>query len=274
MIFDNLNLVKLKQVRLSTNYYYLNFEQICKNIFYCNRLCDIYYYLNNESIGSLDLEIKKMYSNLIHLVPSQCQPYETKSKLYISEENFYNVNSNNFNGTMLTMEAEIRSVKEYLQDIPISKKIKLIKTVRNISDLRKFEEKLSLILNLKEHKENIQNYDEFIEFKKFFDILEKLKEKSFYKNEIAVCLKKKRKPIKNLAYSKSQRSLNYFEETIKIKKHDFLQSTEELIKEITEDMTSYITHNKTSIRKCSSNKGKVSDKIFERTRMFMRRIGF
>ena len=49
---------------------------------------------------------------------------------------------------MNTMETEIRQVQNYMKDIPVKKRIKMIKSVNSEQELFRFESRLNYILGM------------------------------------------------------------------------------------------------------------------------------
>ena len=269
---NHLNLKKLKNMRYSSKYYYLDFEEICQNIFFTNRLLDIYFILNKKTIGTTLSSLSHIHNEIKNLLQEQRSNKNIKdSPLYISEEAFYDFNS--FQNPV-TLEAEIRHAKAYLQDMPKKNKIKMLKNVQNEEDLKLFERRLEFILDISENSENIKKYEEFKEFKNFFDVLEKIKEKTFYKKEMPRCLNKKRKPIKSSPLKKT--SLHLFENKIKVEKSEFWASTQDFVKEIKDHILLKKSVPKLSQYKASDEpfSGFQKHSILESTKRFMRRIGF
>ena len=278
LTFEDLRLTEIKATRKSKHYYNTRHENICKNVFYIKRIMDIFFYVNN-TLGSAETEMKEIYDKIFHI--SDFEINFVKSKQPCDKNfDFYRPQKQN---SLTVIQSEIKMVQQYLEEIPLNKRIMLVKDVNSVEELILFQKRMQLVLDINSNISAIQNEKEFENFTTFFKIVEDLKFKAFYEEKMPKWLcQKKRKIIKGKKTSKkipkrpscNLNQVQYFENSIQVQKETIFSETLNLIKDIIDKnvQKDEIVNNENSYPKI---RRKVSKKeIINISKRFLRNIGF
>lgn len=248
---------------------------------YLFRIQDIFYYVNN-TLGSAETEMKEIHDKIFHI--SDFKINFVKSKQPCDKNfDFYRPQKQD---SLTVIQSEIKMVQEYLKEIPLHKRIMLVKDINSEEELILFQKRMQLILDINSNMRAIENVEEFENFTTFFKIVEDLRFKAFYEEKMPkwLCQRRRKTIVKGKKTSKkmpkrpvsfNSNQVQYFEDSIQVQKETIFSETLNLITDIidkTVETHEIVSNENSHVQKI---RRKVSKKqIINISKRFLRNIGF